>query len=81
MPTTVNIATPILEELKQIRSKDGGSLDELVSGLLAKPLKTCRSREAYSGIDWVSKPMHVRVDLGGKDTVYALLFTYSLMQK
>ena len=73
MRTTVNIATPILEELKNIQKKEGGSLGELVSRLLAEALKTYRSHKAGPAPEWTSQPMRARVDLADKDAVYALL--------
>ena len=42
MRTTIDIATSILEELKRIKQKDGGTLGELVNGLLAEGLKKRR---------------------------------------
>ena len=73
MRTTINIATPILEELKQIQRKEGGSLGELVSRLLAGALKARQPHASDSRLEWVSKPMNARVDLGDKEAVYALL--------
>ena len=73
MRTTINIATPILEELKQIQRKEGGSLGELVSRLLAGALKARRSRGGDTELEWISKPMGARVDLGDKEAVYALM--------
>ena len=73
MRTTINIATPILEELKQIQRKEGGSLGELVSRLLAGALKARESHACDTRLEWVNKPMRARVDLGDKEAVYALL--------
>ena len=73
MRTTINIATPILEELKKIQSKEGGSLGELVSRLLAGALKARQPHEVDPELEWTSKPMNARVDLGDKEAVYALL--------
>lgn len=73
MRTTINIATPILEELKQIQRKEGGSLGELVSRLLAGALKARQSHASDSRLEWVSKPMRARIDLDDKEAVYALL--------
>ena len=73
MRTIINVATPILEELKKIQTKEGGSLGELVSRLLAGALKARQSPAYDSKLEWVSKPMRARVDLGDKEAVYALL--------
>ena len=73
MRTTINIATPILEELKKIQSKEGGSLGEIVSRLLAGALKAHQPHVNDSRLEWVSKPMRSRVDIIDKEAVYALL--------
>ncbi len=73
MRTTINIATPVLEELKRIQKRDGGTLGELVSGLLAEGLGTRRAGPVEDELDWTSKPMHARVDLEDKDAVFAIL--------
>ena len=73
MRTTINIATPILDELKKIQREEGGSLGELVSRLLAGAIKTRQSRGVDSEFEWASKPMGARVSLVDKEAVYALL--------
>lgn len=73
MRTTVNIAAPILEELKQIQKQDGGTLGDLVSGLLAEGLRLRRAGPVRNELDWTSQPMHARVDLEDKDAVFAIL--------
>ena len=73
MRTTLNIATPILDELREIRSKEGGSLGQLVSTLLAEALKRRRTGEDQSDFEWSSKPMGARVDLSDKEIVDAIL--------
>ena len=73
MRTTVNIAAPILEELRQIWKRDGGTLGDLVSGLLAEGLRLRRAGPVRNELDWTSQPMHARVDLEDKDAVFAIL--------
>ena len=73
MRTTLNIATPVLEELKRIQKADGGTLGELVSGLLAEGLRARRATTADHELDWTSQPMRARVDLTDKDAVFAAL--------
>ena len=73
MRTTIDISAPILEELKQVKRKNGGTLGELVNGLLAEGLKMRRSDPAAREFDWTSQPMRARVDLDDKEAVYALL--------
>lgn len=73
MRTTIDIATPILRELKDIQKKEGRSLGELVSGLLAEGLKARRPDPAEHALEWISQPMHARVNLADKEAVYAIL--------
>ena len=73
MRTTVNIATPVLNELRQIQKQDGGTLGDLISGLLAEGLRLRRAGTIENELDWTSQPMHARVDLEDKDAVFAIL--------
>ena len=73
MRTTIDIATPILDELKRIKRADGGTLGELINGLLAEGLKRRRPEAAASELVWNSRPMGARVDLDDKEAVSALL--------
>ncbi len=73
MRTTINIAGPVLEELKLIQKRDGGTLGELVSGLLAEGLSMRRAAPVEHELDWTSQPMGARVDLADKAAVFAIL--------
>ena len=73
MRTTVDIAAPILEELKRIKRSNGGTLGELVNGLLAEGLRARRSDPVVHELNWTSQRMRARVDLSDKEAVYALL--------
>lgn len=73
MRTTIDIVAPILDELKRIKREDGGTLGELINGLLAEGLKKRRPEVAASELAWASQPMGARVDLDDKEAVYALL--------
>ena len=73
MRTTINIATPVFKELKALRDKEGGTLGETVSRLLAEALKTRRVSMKRPELEWDSKPMHARLDLDDKEAVYAIL--------
>lgn len=73
MRTTIDIATPILSEVKALQKREGGSLGELVSRLLAEGLDARRSERTDHALQWISQPMHARVDLADKEAVYAVL--------
>ena len=71
MRTTIDIDTPILKEIKRLQQREGKSMGRLVSDLLAQALATTKGRMADKApaFQWVSKPMHARVDLGDKHAV------------
>ncbi len=72
--TTLDIDTPLLEELKEIQKKERKSLGDLVSQLVAEALAE-RSRRASERrkLQWVSRPMGARVDISDKEALYAAL--------
>lgn len=74
MRTTLDLADPVLKELKQVSKEEGGSLGEVASRLLADALSV-RSRrvETKTKLDWYSQPMRAKVDLTDKDAVYRAL--------
>ena len=77
MRTTLDIDTPLLEELKRLqkRQKAGKkSMGKLVSELLTEALARHQGEITEGvGFEWVSKSMEARVDLEDKEAVYAEL--------
>ena len=73
MRTTIDIAAPIHEELLRIKKKNGGTMGELVNGLLAEGLKKRRPDAVAGSLEWTTRPMRARVDLEDKEAVNALL--------
>ncbi len=73
MRTTLDIEAPVLRELRQLQKREGGTLGELASRLLAEALAGARGKPARPGLEWTAKPMHARVDLEDKEAVYAIL--------
>lgn len=72
--TTLDIDTPLLEELKKIQKKEKKSLGALVSRLLAEALaRRSRRRPLPREFRWVSHPMGARIDISDKDALYAAL--------
>ncbi len=73
--TTLDIASPVLKELKELQKAEGRSLGSLVSQLLAEALAQRRSGRPGSRptFRWVSRPMKARIDLSDKEAVYAIL--------
>jgi len=73
MRTTVDIAEPILREVKAIHQKEGRSMGAVVSELLADALARRRTQPQKPSFRWTSRPMKALVDLADKDAMYAAL--------
>ena len=74
MRTTLDLADPVLRELKQVSKEDGESLGDVASRLLADALSVrARGRKSKAKIDWSSQPMRAKVDLADKDAIYRAL--------
>jgi hypothetical protein len=74
MRTTLDLASPVLEELKSLRDKDGGSLGSLASRLLAEALTAKRvAAPATPEFRWESQAMSANVNLADKKAVYRAL--------
>ena len=73
MRTTLDIPGPILEELKRLQKRGGGTLDELVSELLSEGLRARRADPVEHALDWTSQAMQARVDLEDKEVTFAVL--------
>ncbi len=74
MRTTIDLDEPILQELKSVQRKEGGSLGKLASRLLADALAEKRKKapkpEKFS---WETRRMSALVDLADKDAIYRIL--------
>jgi hypothetical protein len=74
MRTTLDLASPVLEELKSLRDKEGGSLGRLASRLLAEALTAKRAlAPAVPEFRWESQAMSAKVNLADKEAVYRVL--------
>ena len=74
MRTTLDLASPVLEELKSLRDKEGGSLGSLASRLLAEALTAKRAlAPAVPDFRWESQAMSAKVNLADKEAVYRAL--------
>ncbi len=73
MRTTLDIETPVLKEVRDLQRREGGTLGDLVSRLLAEALARRPKRPAASSLEWTARPMGALVDLADKDVVYAIL--------
>lgn len=73
MRTTLDIAAPILKDLRELQKREGGTLGDLVSRLLAEALARRPRKPAAPTFEWTAKPMGALVDLADKDVVYSIL--------
>lgn len=66
--TTIDIDAAVLQGLKERRRREGKTLGQLVSELLARALRETDGPTAPE-FDWTSRPMGARVDLDDKEVV------------
>ena len=71
--TTLDIDSPILQEVKALQKQQHRSLGQLVSQLLAEALAQRKNHKESSSWHWVSRPMQARIDLDDKEALYAVL--------
>ena len=71
--TTVDIAAPILKEVKALQRQDGRPLGEIVSQLLAEALSRRSSAQKPQEFRWISKSMRALVDLEDEKALHAAL--------
>lgn len=70
--TTIDIDATVLRELKERQSREGKTLGQLVSELLAASLHA-DPEPAAEPFSWRSGKMRARVDLTDKEAVYRAL--------
>jgi len=71
--TTLDIEAPVLKDLRELQRREGGTLGELASLLLAEALARRPRKPVAPALEWTARPMGARVDLADKDVVYAIL--------
>lgn len=72
--TTLNIDTPLLDELKKLKNEENKSLGRLVSDLLAEALaRRDREGEPERPFEWTSQEMNPLVDISDKEALWAVL--------
>ena len=70
--TTIDIDAGVLRRLKERKRREGKSLGQLVSELLARALRE-EGEPTPRELDWTSRPMGARVDLDDKEAVRRVL--------
>lgn len=76
MRTTVDIAGPVLDEVRRIQEKEDKTLGAVVSEVLAEGLAVRAERGIQTvtpPFRWISKPMGAKIDLEDKEALWAIL--------
>jgi hypothetical protein len=73
MRTTLDLDSTVLEQLKQRQKREGRTLGQVASELLARALADPAEQPAPPDLAWVTASMGARVDLGDKDAVATAL--------
>lgn len=73
MRTTLDIDAPVLKDLRELQKREGGTLGELASRLLAEALARRPKRPPSPAFEWAAKAMGALIDLADKDVVYSIL--------
>lgn len=71
--TTVDIDTPVLQELKRLQRSDGKSLGRLVSDLLSEALAGRRDKRPPPRLVWNAQEMRALIDIADKEALHAAL--------
>ena len=73
--TTLNIDTPLLEELRKLQKREGKPLGEMVSELVAEALayRASRRHSRSRELSWITRSMGARIDISDKEALYAAM--------
>ncbi len=71
--TTLDLDSSVLEQLRARREREGKSLGQLASELLAKALADTEDDVTSAPFAWSSRPMTARVDLEDRDALAAVV--------
>lgn len=72
--TTIDIANPVLAEVRKLQRREGRPMGKIVSELLAEALASrSHPSEEPATLRWHSKAMDARIDLSDKEAIFALL--------
>lgn len=72
--TTLNIDSPVLNELKRLQREEKKPLGRIVSDLLAKALAEAKTAKVDKpAFKWTALDMRPKVDLEDKEAVFAAL--------
>lgn len=73
MRTTLDIDETVMAELRALQRREGRSLGQVASELLARALADTEHHQGAASLAWRSQSMGARVDLDDRDAVAAAL--------
>ncbi|HUO86187.1 MAG TPA: antitoxin [Thermoanaerobaculia bacterium] len=73
MRTTVDIADPVLADVREEQEREGKSLGQVVSELLAEGIAQRRAGGVRRELRWVARDLRARIDIRDKETLWAVL--------
>lgn len=73
MRTTVDIADPVLEDVRREQERQGKTLGQVISELLADGLAVRRGATEPREFRWIAKHLGTGIDLRDKDALWAAL--------
>jgi hypothetical protein len=73
MRTTIEIADPVLADVRRVQQEEGKSLGQTITELLAEGLAARRANTKRPRLRWIAKDLGARVDLRDQDAVWTLL--------
>ena len=68
--TTVDIDTPILQEIKNLQREEGKSMGRLISELLSDALGHRVPERGEFTLDWFHQDMGALIEIGDKEELY-----------
>lgn len=73
MRTTVDIADPVLEDVRREQERQGKTLGQVMSELLAEGLAVRREVSEPREFRWIAKHLGTGIDLRDKDALWEAL--------
>jgi hypothetical protein len=73
MRTTVDIAAPVLDDVRRLQQREGKTLGEVVTELIAEGLAARRGESEPREFRWIAKHLGTGIDLRDKDALWEIL--------
>lgn len=73
MRTTVDIADPVLDDVRRLQEREGKTLGEVVTELIAEGLAARRMEREPKDLHWIAKHLGAGIDLRDKDALWEIL--------